>query len=209
MSKRIFSTLAAVASLAAAIPAAHAADAGAVFVMTNAAGGNQVIAYARDTDGKLQQRAIYDTEGRGGGGTIDPLQSQGALSLSPDGSMLYAVNAGSGTVTSFQVHGANLTLAGHVPSGGSEPVAVTRFGNIVYVLNGAGPGDVVAFEVNKAGHLQQIAGSTTYLSGVNTGGASISVRPDGKFLVVVERVRVLSALSQSMRMELLETSSLR
>ena len=168
-------------------PAAHAADTGGVFVMTNAATGNQVIAYARDVQGRLQQRAIYDTEGRGRGGMIDPLQSQGALTLSPDHSLLYAVNAGSGTVTSFQVKGANLTLVGHVPSGGSEPVAVTQFGNIVYVLNGAGPGDVVAFRESKAGRLEQIAESTTYLSGVNTGGASISVRPDGKFLAVVER----------------------
>ncbi|MBB5060051.1 6-phosphogluconolactonase (cycloisomerase 2 family) [Granulicella aggregans] len=168
-------------------PAAHAAESGAVFVMTNAATGNQVIAYARGPEGRLQQRAIYDTEGRGGGGKIDPLQSQGALTLSPDGSRLYAVNAGSGTITSFQVQGANLSLMGHVPSGGSEPVAVTQFGNIVYVLNGAGPGDVVAFRENNAGRLVQIPDSTAYLSGVNTGGASISVRPDGKFLAVVER----------------------
>ncbi len=187
MFKRIFSVLASAACLGAAIPVAYAADPGAVFIMTNAATGNQVIAYARNAQGKLQQRAIYDTEGRGGGGSIDPLQSQGALTLSPDGSLLYAVNAGSGTITSFQVQGANLILAGQVPTGGSEPVAVTQFGSIVYVLNGAGPGDVVAFEVNKAGHLKPIADSTAYLSGVNTGGASVSVRPDGKFLAVVER----------------------
>lgn len=187
MFKKIYGVLAAAACLGAAIPTAYAADPGAVFVMTNAATGNQVIAYARDAQGKLQQRAIYDTEGRGSGGTIDPLQSQGALTLSPDGSLLYAVNAGSGTVTSFQVQGASLTLAGHVPTGGSEPVAVTQFGSVVYVLNGAGPGDVVAFEVNKAGHLKQIADSTAYLSGANTGAASIAVRPDGKFLAVVER----------------------
>ena len=187
MIKRICGALAAVACLCAAIPVAYAADPGAVFVMTNAASGNQVIAYARNAQGKLQQRAIYDTEGRGGGGTIDPLESQGALTLSPDGSLLYAVNAGSGTITSFSVQGATLAIVDHVPSGGSEPVAVTQFGNIVYVLNGAGPGDVVAFEVNKAGHLKEVADSTAYLSGANTGGASISVRPDGKFLAVVER----------------------
>ena len=187
MLKRLCGVLASAACLGAAVPAAYAADPGAVFVMTNAATGNQVIAYARDAQGKLQQRAIYDTEGRGGGGTIDPLQSQGALTLSPDGSLLYAVNAGSGTITSFQVQGAGLTLAGHVPTGGSEPVAVTQFGNTVYVLNGAGPGEVVAFEVNKAGRLKQIGNSTAYLSAPNTGAASISVRPDGKFLAVVER----------------------
>lgn len=179
--------VAAITCFASTIPAAYAADAGAVFAMTNAANGNQVIAYSRNAQGKLQQRALYDTEGRGSGGAVDPLQSQGALTFSPDGSLLYAVNAGSGTITSFQVKGATLTLAGHVPSGGSEPVAVTQFGNILYVLNGAGPGDIVAFAVGKSGRLQQIEKSTTYLSGVNTGGASISVRPDGKFLAVVER----------------------
>jgi 6-phosphogluconolactonase len=186
LSNRI-GTFAFIFGLAAGLPAARAATTGAVFVMTNGADDNQVIAYARGDDGRLQERASYNTEGRGSGGQTDPLQSQGSLTLSPDNTLLYAVNAGSGTISTFHVHGPNLSLVGKVPSGGSEPVAVTQFGNWVYVVNAGAAGDVVGFTVDAGGHLKQIPNSTTFLSGKYTGAASVSVSPDGKYLVVVER----------------------
>jgi 6-phosphogluconolactonase len=55
---------------------------GAVFVMTNAADKNEVIAYARDASGNLADGELYETGGRGSGGLIAPLGSQGALTLS-------------------------------------------------------------------------------------------------------------------------------
>jgi 6-phosphogluconolactonase len=185
-SKR-FGTLAFTIGLAAALPTAGAATAGAVFVMTNAADQNEVIAYARGEDGRLQERARYNTEGRGSGGQTDPLQSQGSLTLSPDHALLYAVNAGSGNISTFRVHGPNLALVGKVSSGGSEPVAVTQRGNLVYVVNAGAAGDVVGFTVEPGGNLKQISNSTTFLSGKYTGAASVSISPDGKYLVVVER----------------------
>ena len=69
---------------------------GAVFVMTNAAVKNEIIAYARAADGTLQESQRVATGGRGSGGATDPLGSQGSLLLSQDASLLFAVNAGSG-----------------------------------------------------------------------------------------------------------------
>ena len=54
---------------------------GAVFVMTNAAERNEVIAYKRNADGSLEEGRSFPTGGRGSGGTTDPLGSQGSLSL--------------------------------------------------------------------------------------------------------------------------------
>ena len=65
--------------------------AGGVFVMTNAADKNEIIAYKRGSDGSLQAGRKFSTGGRGSGGTIDPLASQGALTLSRDRSLLLAV----------------------------------------------------------------------------------------------------------------------
>jgi len=161
---------------------------GAVFVMTNAADKNEVLAFERAANGILTYSKTVDTGGRGSGGVNDPLESQGSLTLSPDHSLLLAVNAGSGTVSVFRVHGTDLDLSDRVPSGGSQPVAVTELGSLVYVLNSGGAGSVVGFQLNDGGHLKQIANSTAFLSANATGGASISLSPDGRFLLVTERL---------------------
>src|SRR5258708_7805593 len=79
-------------------------ETGAVFVMTNAADKNEIVAYERTPDGRLFSGDRYETGGRGSGGVTDPLESQGSLTLSQDHSLLFAVNAGSGTVSVFLVH---------------------------------------------------------------------------------------------------------
>jgi 6-phosphogluconolactonase len=162
--------------------------AGAVFVMTNAAKKNEVIAYQRSANGSLTEADRFDTEGRGSGGTTDPLESQGSLTLSQDHSLLFAANAGSGDVSVFSVHGANLTFLNKVPSGGSEPNAITEHQNLVYVLNTGGAGSVVGFTLDFGGQLKQIRNSTMFLTATTTGGASLAVSPDGQFLAVTERV---------------------
>jgi 6-phosphogluconolactonase (cycloisomerase 2 family) len=104
---------------------------GAVFVMTNAADRNEVISYKRAADGSLQEGQRFSTGGRGSGGNNDPLESQGSLTLSQDRALLFAVNAGSGDVSLFRVHGADLRLADKQLSQGSEPNAVAQHGHLV------------------------------------------------------------------------------
>jgi len=163
-------------------------NSGAVFVMTNSAEKNQVIAFERDADGGLSYRNTYDTEGRGSGGINDPLQSQGSLKLSQDGSVLFAANAGSGTVSVFAVEHGRLNFLDKEPSGGSEPAAIAENQGLVYVLNKGGQGSVAGFRLNHGGELAQIPNSTAFLSGTYTGGSSIAFSPDGKFLLVTELV---------------------
>ena len=168
--------------------AQHETKSGAVFVMTNSADKNEVLAFERVANGTLTYSKKVDRGGRCSCDVNDPLESQGSLTLSPDHSLLLAMNAVSGTVSVFRVHGTDLNLLDQVPSGGSQPVAVAELGSLVYVLNSGGAGSVVGFQLNDGGHLKQIANSTAFLSGNATGGASISLSPDGRFLIVTERL---------------------
>jgi 6-phosphogluconolactonase len=159
-----------------------------IFVMSNSAVENQVIAFARVGGGTYFEQGRFDTLGRGTGGVNDPLEAQGSLTLSPDRTLLYAANAGSGEITVFRVMGNQLTVTDKEPSGGSQPVSIAQWGNTVYVLNSGGAGSVVAFHVDGFGQLRQIANSTAFLSANATGGASISVSPNGQTVAVVERI---------------------
>jgi 6-phosphogluconolactonase len=161
---------------------------GAVFVMTNAASGNEIIAYGRNADGTLQSGRRFATGGRGSGGVTDPLASQGSLTLTEDRSFLLAVNAGSGSISVFRVHGERLSLEDRVPCGGAEPVAVAQHGNLVYVLNAGGTSNVVGFRLERSGRLRPIGHSIAFLTTSNSGPGSLSFSPDGQFLLVTEKL---------------------
>lgn len=166
----------------------NSAGAGAVFVMTNSATNNEIIVFKRGPDGSLQEGRSFPTGGRGSGGVTDPLGSQGSLTLSDNHALLFAVNAGSGTISVFRVQGSNLSLLDKVPSGGSEPVAVAQRGNLVYVLNAGGSSSVVGFHLDHDGKLKVISDSISFLSTNNSGAASLSFSPNGEFLLVTEKL---------------------
>jgi 6-phosphogluconolactonase (cycloisomerase 2 family) len=159
-----------------------------VFVMTNDASKNEVIEYVASSSGQFHEANRVATEGRGSGGTVDPLSSQGSLTLSPDHSVLYAVNAGSGTVSVFSVNRFGLNLVDKIDAGGSQPVAVTQWQNVVYVLSSGGSGSIVAFRYGRDGRLQEIPNSTVFLTNSRVAGSSLTVSPGGKFLVATEIV---------------------
>ena len=159
----------------------------AVFAMTNAADRNEVIAFARQQGGSLREAQRFFTGGRGSGGNTDPLASQGALTLSQDHSLLFAVNAGSGDISLFAVNGTRLFLIDKVPSGGSEPNAIAQYGNLVYVLNTGGSSNVTGFRLS-GDHLFPIKNSLAFLSTNTSGAASIAFSPNGQFLAVTERL---------------------
>jgi len=163
-------------------------DAGAVFVMTNGADKNEIIAYKRHADGSLTENGTLSTGGRGSGGLTDPLGSQGSLTLTHDHSFLLAVNAGSGNISVFRVFGDQLLLVDKVRCGGAEPVAVAQHDDLVYVVNAGGTSNVTGFHLERSGRLHPIANSTTFLTTANSGAASLSFSPDGKFLLVTEKL---------------------
>jgi 6-phosphogluconolactonase len=186
---RFFLTAGMLAGAVLAMPLSRAAaqdGQGAVFVMTNPASNNQINAYIRRADGSLESSGSFATGGNGSGGTLDPLHSQGSLTLSADHRLLFAVNAGSGTVSSFAVDGASLTLLDTEATGGSSPVSVTQAGDLVYVLNSGGNGNVSGFHILGNGHLRPIKDSTRNLSGTASSPTDVALSPNRQFLVVAE-----------------------
>jgi 6-phosphogluconolactonase (cycloisomerase 2 family) len=159
----------------------------AVFVMTNDATQNAVIAYPRNADGSLGRGHKFFTGGRGSGGTTDPLASQGSLTLSDDGSLLFAVNAGSGELSVFRVFGNFLWLADVVPCGGSEPVAVAQYRDFVYLVNAGGTNNVVGFRIGRDQKLKRIPHASYLLSTGSTAPGSIAFNPEGRLLLVTEK----------------------
>src|SRR5437764_12061121 len=107
--------------------AARAAEGGAVFVQTNELDGNHVVAYARAADGSLTRAGTFATGGAGGaqaGAVVDKLASQGSLALDTVHQLLFAVNAGSDSLSVFSVEGTQLDLEQVISSGGSFPSSV-------------------------------------------------------------------------------------
>lgn len=158
----------------------------AVFVMTNSAYHNEIVAYSRLDNGSLQQTGRFSTHGRGSGGKIDPLSSQGSLVLSQDATFLYAVNAGSGTVSVFSVQGSTLVLQDVQPTFGVEPNTIVQHGDLIYVANSGAASSVVGFHIQEDGRLEFIPNSLRFLSGNGAAPGGIAISPDGEFLVVTE-----------------------
>ena len=157
---------------------------GAVYALTNQASGNAVAMYARAADGSLSWIGAVPT---GGTGTGASLGSQGALALSDDGRWLFAVNAGSNDVSALRVTPSGLSLASRVASGGIGPSSVTVHGNLLYVLNAGGAGNISGFSIGGDGALTPLSGSTRALSGAGVGPAQVSFSPNGDWLVVTEK----------------------
>ena len=158
-----------------------------VFVMTNDKVKNEVLTYQRGYDGQFVLRESAATGGRGSGGETDPLQSQGALTISGDHTLLFAVNSASGSVSSFHILDGIPVLIDKETSEGAFPIAVTEHNGTVYVLNAGGSGAIVAFKADGFGRLHEIQNSSAFLTGTNSGASSISVSPNGKWLIVIEK----------------------
>ncbi|MFD0783131.1 lactonase family protein [Micromonospora azadirachtae] len=166
-------------------------DDGAVFVQTNKAEGNTIKVYDRDEDGRLSPRGEFETGGLGGftvGAPGDALASQGSLRYH-DG-LLFAVNAGSNTVTVFRVDGTKLHRLQVIWSHGLLPVSIDVRDDLVYVLNAGGEGSVQGFHLRK-GRLSPIEGAHRSLGLHNgnppafmTAPAQVEIDPEGKFVLV-------------------------
>src|SRR5918999_1978866 len=163
---------------------------GGVYVQTNSAAGNEVVAYRRAANGTLSRVGTFSTGGRGTG---TPLSSQGPVILSDDGRWLLVANVGSDEVSVFAVRPSGLALTDKVASGGDMPFSLTLRGSLLYVLNRGGAGNITAFTLSPTGELSPLANSTRPLSGSATGSptlpdpAQVSFSPDGATLVVTEK----------------------
>ncbi len=165
----------------------NGAPAGAVFVATNDVNHNEVIMYSRSETGTLKYVGNFATGGRGQGGINDPLQAQSSLLVSADHGHLLAVNAGSSTLSLFQVHNDGLYLLDTKPTQGGNPVSVTMHDDLVYVANVGGTYHTAGFRLKPWGELEFIQNSKQPLSGLDTEPGAIAFSPDGSKLIVTER----------------------
>jgi 6-phosphogluconolactonase len=174
---------AALAILAGPAAAGAMADPGAVYSQTNDPAGNVVQKFDRDARGQLSPSGTFST---GGNGLATLGGRQGAVDLSDDESTVYAVNAGSNTVSVLRVTESGLALEDVVASGGTAPASVDERDGRVWVLNSGGTPNVTAFRASD-GSLAPIAGGSRDLPGA-VGAAQVTASPDGERLVVTERL---------------------
>jgi len=195
--------LTAMVGLALPVTAAHA-DAGAqhgkaapaVFAQTNDPGGNAVLVYSRAGDGTLTAAATFPTGGAGAtqpGAVVDPLASQGSVVYDRDHNLLFTVNAGSGSISTFSVSGLQLTLRQVIPSRGEFPTSLTVHGDLLYALNAGGDGAVAGFRI-AARRLHAINNSvrTLHLGNANPpffldSPGQVGFTPDGRDLIVTTK----------------------
>ena len=174
---------------------------------------NQVVAYARGVDGSLQQLGVYDTGGVGENirnSGANPLASQDPLIVSKDQRFVFAVNAGSESISSFEINDdysltpASLDVSTSGSSGAQNPISLTIYGNILYVANTGNfvdengaeleslPDDrnrvnssILGFTVGDDGSLTELAGSE--IPGIAANAGSIEFSSDGTSLYITER----------------------
>jgi 6-phosphogluconolactonase len=151
-----------------------------IYVQTNAADGNEVVAFDRNGDGSLTSLGRFSTGGRGSG--VPHLASQSSLALDSD--RLLVANAGSDEVSLFRVTGDGLELAARAASGGAAPTSVAVHGDLAYVLNNGSAG-IAGFSL-AGGELMPLEGSGRSLA-AGADPAQIAFSPDGRTLVVTER----------------------
>jgi hypothetical protein len=118
---------------------------GLVYVESNIStpGGNSILAFRRDADGRLSPLpgSPFLT---GGTGVVDPSLKLGPFDsdqnviANPEHTLLFAVNSGSNSVAVFHIEsdGSLVAVNGSpFPSGGVNPVSVGLAGNILVVVN--------------------------------------------------------------------------
>jgi 6-phosphogluconolactonase len=181
---------------------AKVAGVGAVYTQTNDQTANSVVVFNRLANGKLQKRESVSTGGKGsaqavGCGPGCPiLDSQTAVVVSDNGKLVFAVNAGSNTVTSFRETPAGLKRVSQVASGGSMPESLALHGSKLYVLNVATgnangtTGNIYGYRVSPSGGLTPIGSSQPLANAAppdhSADARAIGFKRNGKVLVVTE-----------------------
>ena len=182
-SRAVVLLLALAAALTFASSAMASSGGGWLYTQTNDPSGNAVQRFDRAADGSLAPAGTFAT---GGVGLAALGGRQGAVELSGDGRYLYAVNAGSDTVSVFRAGHRHTRLIDTVGSRGVAPTSVDEHRGRVYVLNSGGTPRVAAYWRRADGARKFIAGRE--LAAGAEGAAQVSVTPDGRSLVVSERL---------------------
>jgi 6-phosphogluconolactonase len=158
------------------------------------AGGNHILVFARGASGTIPKEPSQVVSTGGVGLATQPpfgfpmVDSQGALDITSDGRLLFGVNAGSNSISSFKVTSMGLHLVDTIASGGTEPISLTHSGHLLYVLN-ENSGNIAGFRFSDDGDLSYVPHSSQSLATPGAAGVSaqIGFSPDGRVLTVTER----------------------
>lgn len=182
-------------------PSAVPGNGDAVFVQTDNPSGNTIDVLSEHADGRLSLCDVVPTGGLGAqavGSAADHLASQGSLQYDPVHRLLFAVNAGSGTISVFTASGRDVHLVQVLSSGGEFPNSIAVHGNLVYVLNSGNGGEVQGYGI-VGDYLVPLPGASASLGFKNTnppyfldGGGQVGVSPDGSELLVTTKASTSS-----------------
>jgi 6-phosphogluconolactonase len=147
---------------------------GVVYTQTQDPAGNEIVVYKRASNGTLTELDRVSTGGVGAAATppfgFPIVDSQGSVELTRNGRLLFAVNAGDDTISSFRVkrHG-GLVFVDREASGGDLPVSLDTKRHLLYVVNSLS-GNISGFRFKPGGQFSPLAGSTESLSTAGPGG---------------------------------------
>jgi 6-phosphogluconolactonase len=170
----------------------------AVYTTSNDPSGNAVIVFTRAANGQLTQRKVVKTGGKGIKATapfgFPIVDSSGSVNLTPDGKLLFVVNAGDNSISSFKITASGPKLVQHVSSHGKLPISLTSSGNVLYVVNETSQ-NIFGWKFSSTGKLTPIAGSDRKLTAVTPKGkkdkvgvtAGIGFANNGGVIVVTQR----------------------
>ena len=165
-----------------------------LYTTTNDPSGNHVLVFGQNKDGSLTQ---LDSVATGGTGGPNPpfgfpiVDSSGSINVADGGNLVFVVNDGTNTISSFRVEHDGLELVDQVWSGGVLPVSLTSRGHVLYTVN-VRSSNIYGLKFDSHGNLTPLDGqlpsgrplSTAFPTTVS---AQIKFTPDGQQLVVTER----------------------
>ncbi|MCM5662200.1 lactonase family protein [Galbibacter mesophilus] len=179
-----------------------------VYVATNNASENSIVAFNQNQDGSLTMLGEYPTQGKGTGNIeifdwgydnthplkdgVDPLISAYGIQKTQDNSFVLVVNSGDASISSLKVNAdKSLTFADKEKAGDIHPLSIATYGKVIYVAS-AGDGKTPPFSGNITGYTIDINGKLTPIENstrnLNARPSCVAFTPDGKFLVVNELV---------------------
>jgi 6-phosphogluconolactonase len=177
----------------------HSHGGGVVYTMTQNPAGNEIVVYRRASNGNITETARVATGGVGAASTppfgFPIVDSQGSIELTKNGRLLFAVNAGDDTISSFRVgKKGGLTLADRESSGGDLPVSLDTRSHLLYVVNSLS-GDISGFRFKPNGQMTAIPGSTESLSAGGPNGVPAQIgfarRPFGVLTVTLRGTQTI------------------
>ena len=157
-----------------------------------------MIVFTRAANGTLTQRKVVSTGGKGIASTppfgFPIADGSGSVNLTPDGKLLFVVNAGDNSVSSFLITASGPKLVSHVPSHGKLPISLTSSGDLLYVVNETSQ-NIFGWKFSATGKLTPIAGSNRKLTAVTPKGktdkvgvtAGIGFTDNGGVIAVTQR----------------------